>query len=753
MTLLNGILALGALAFTVPLAIHLLFRSRFRTIEWGAMHLLDSVVRINRRRIQLLHLLLLLLRCLLPVLLAFCLARPLLTGFQSLPGDAPQSLVIVLDDSRSMSARDETGLSRLDRAKQELSELLKDLSRQDEVMLIRTSRIDLPPATTGAQDAAAQLRKTRADFGPVDVGRMMQAAVEAAEQSAHAQRRIIIASDFQNQMVGNSAIESLNRMTSRLDEKAIRPVVSFWNLGTDSDQLENVSVDSIEVESPAVVAGRTARFSAELHNASDRPMRDVRLVWSIDGQSFNPVTVSLPPRSNVTSRFSRSIDEVGVHEVNVAIEHGDALLADNSRSIGVEVIREVRVVLVDGQPSEMPLQGETDFLAIALSPFAFGGEDQPDAVRTTVVSINRLARLLDEEKPNVIVLANVNKLRSPVRSALAQFVLDGGGLVVFDGDQVAIDSYNEPWESDSGNWMLPARLDQVVRNAESSDDANQETASFPIGNRNAQYSPWNVLGKSEQQPFVDVEVNAYRKLVIEEQASAEDAPTVELLQMANGDPLVVSGKRGNGTVIQFAVPCDIDWTNLPTRLIYLPMLQQVVLDLAGSRMQTTVGVGQDFSVLMEELRPFSADDESIDTDRQASLSVELPDGTEMPLELPADEGSAKVTVSTQSGPGVYRIRHTLPLKNDQVIRTRARRVVEVSAVESQLRDVDASRLATAADAVGGQVYGDLKELQEDDQTRRYGREVWRWLLFGLLIVMIAELLVQQFAIRASTGVA
>ena len=58
MTFVNGILALGALAFSVPLVIHLLFRSRFRTVDWGAMHLLDTVVRINRRRIQLLHLLL-----------------------------------------------------------------------------------------------------------------------------------------------------------------------------------------------------------------------------------------------------------------------------------------------------------------------------------------------------------------------------------------------------------------------------------------------------------------------------------------------------------------------------------------------------------------------------------------------------------------------------------------------------------------------------------------------------------------------
>ena len=71
MTLLNGLLALGALAFTIPLAIHLLFRSRFTTLDWGAMHLLDSVIRVNRKRLQITNILLLLMRCLLPILLAW----------------------------------------------------------------------------------------------------------------------------------------------------------------------------------------------------------------------------------------------------------------------------------------------------------------------------------------------------------------------------------------------------------------------------------------------------------------------------------------------------------------------------------------------------------------------------------------------------------------------------------------------------------------------------------------------------------
>ncbi|MFM7926845.1 MAG: BatA domain-containing protein [Pirellula sp.] len=77
MTFLNALLAFGATAFSVPLIIHLLNRSKYLTIDWGAMQFLDSSVKVNSRRIQWKQLLLLLIRCLIPVLLALAMARPL----------------------------------------------------------------------------------------------------------------------------------------------------------------------------------------------------------------------------------------------------------------------------------------------------------------------------------------------------------------------------------------------------------------------------------------------------------------------------------------------------------------------------------------------------------------------------------------------------------------------------------------------------------------------------------------------------
>ncbi|MEI8064530.1 MAG: BatA domain-containing protein, partial [Verrucomicrobiota bacterium] len=84
MSFLNLILLGGAAAASIPLIIHLLHKSRFKVVNWAAMHLLDPRHRTQKRRIQIEHWLLLLVRCLIPVVLALLMARPVLTGLQAL---------------------------------------------------------------------------------------------------------------------------------------------------------------------------------------------------------------------------------------------------------------------------------------------------------------------------------------------------------------------------------------------------------------------------------------------------------------------------------------------------------------------------------------------------------------------------------------------------------------------------------------------------------------------------------------------
>ncbi|NND99151.1 MAG: VWA domain-containing protein, partial [Pirellulaceae bacterium] len=657
MTFVNALLAFGAFAFTIPLAIHLLHRSRFTTIDWGAWHLLDSVIRINRRRMQITNLLLLLLRCAIPILLAFCLARPVLTGFHALPGDASRTLVIVIDDSRSMAAAAEGQLSRMDMLKQGLSDLLRDMTRRDEIMLIQASAVDSPPATMGAADALERIRGLRAEGGPVELARLVDAAVAAAEQSSHAQRSIVIASDFQSCNVGQATSRSLEGLSARMKEVDPVATVNFWNIGDAEASMPNISVDSVAVDSPAVVAGRSSQLSARIRNASDIPLRDLRVIWSIDGVALPSRLVDVEANASATSRLSHRIDEPGVHEVTVSVEHADSLAADNRRSVAVDVMREIQVLIVDGKPSRQPLEGQADFLAIALSPFAFGGDDQPDSVKTTVKQSNQIVKTLEESAPEIIILANVRTLKEDERKAIASFVLQGGSLIVFDGNDLKSDDYNLTWTCDQGSLELPAVLGDVV-----GDPKAERKAKWRIGEINPQYAPWNLLTASDQQPLSEVEIYAYRQLelppsgqddatnqAVDDRTAAGDpnnvdsvassatptattsdslrgvgnddpSPSVVLLKVSDGNPLVVASKRGRGHVYQFAIPCNASWTTLPLRMVFLPMMQQMVLDLAGCRKATTLSVGQPIAIPIEEFSALaeSSMDASVSASKNAS---------------------------------------------------------------------------------------------------------------------------------------
>ncbi len=752
MTLLNALLAFGALAFTIPLAIHLLHRSRFRTIDWGAMYLLESVIRINRRRMQLSNLLLLLLRCAIPVLLAFCLARPVLTGFQSMPGDAPESLVLVIDDSRSMSAGKVGEPTRLEQAKQELVDLLKTMSRRDEVILILASNHDAPPATMGVSDAVDRIRDLRATGGPVDIGRLAEAASEAVSQASHQQRRALIVSDFQAHMFGSGAVESLDRLSQTFAEQTPKPVVGFWNFGNGSEALPNLSVDSIEVDSPAVVAGRSTQYSATIRNASDDAVNDLRVIWSVNGVALEPRIASIDARSSTTSRLNHKLDQAGVYEIAVSVEHGDCLIADNRRSIAINVMREINVLLVDGQPSNRPLEGETDFLAIALSPFAFGGDDQPDAVRTNTVRVSRVPAELAKIAPEVVVLANVRPT-DETKKALAKFVLGGGALIVFDGDEIKPLDYNAGWKCDEGVITFPATMGEIV-----GDTAAKDAEIRRIGELNPQFTPWNLLAPGDQRPLGEVDVRAYRALTLAESEAdtggtppANAAASIVLLRMLEGDPLVVSAARGRGQIVQFGIPCDAAWSSLPLRMVYLPMMQQLVLDLAGQGKAERVDVGQPINVPLRDFDVMAAADaEQANQQGQISFTVELPSGDEVSLR-PSEDGATQLTWSDTRRPGTYRFRRSTASDNGagEPVIASTLRVVDVPELESQLRDVGPDRLSASAGKLDAVVYTDLADIRGDDQIRRYGREIWRWLLLALLFCLVFEMFVQQRLVRST----
>src|SRR5262249_7734774 len=134
----------------------------------------------------------------------------------------------------------------------------------------------------------------------------------------------------------------------------------------------------------------------------------------------------------------------------------------NRRWLVVPVRESLNVLLVDGHFKSEPYQAETDYLAQALSPTE-GSPGQPGPIRVEVVPESQLARR--ELTPHdVVVLCNVGQFSPPEVAALEDFLKQGGGVVIFGGDQVLADHYNRLLYAD-GKGLLPASLGPSVGDA------------------------------------------------------------------------------------------------------------------------------------------------------------------------------------------------------------------------------------------------------------------------------------------------
>src|SRR5512137_2027394 len=131
-----GFLAAG-LAIAVPIAIHLLFRQKARTVSIGSIRFLQQVVREHRRRRRLRQWLLLLLRTAAVAILALLFARPF---FNAAARNAlQQETIVLLDGSASMQARDASGETSWTRAVRRVEE---SVAATDENVVIHVAVCD-----------------------------------------------------------------------------------------------------------------------------------------------------------------------------------------------------------------------------------------------------------------------------------------------------------------------------------------------------------------------------------------------------------------------------------------------------------------------------------------------------------------------------------------------------------------------------------------------------------------------------------
>jgi len=127
MTFLQPLLLLGLPLAALPVIIHLIHLYRRRRVKWAAMLFLHAAQRMNKGLSRLRQVLILALRVLALLTIILMVARPLAGGWLGLTGGAPDTVLILLDRSASMSQMNTaTSVNKLTGGLQNIAKAISD---------------------------------------------------------------------------------------------------------------------------------------------------------------------------------------------------------------------------------------------------------------------------------------------------------------------------------------------------------------------------------------------------------------------------------------------------------------------------------------------------------------------------------------------------------------------------------------------------------------------------------------------------
>jgi hypothetical protein len=685
LTFLNAGFLFAALTALLPLIIHLISRRRVETVDWSSLRFLKELERRRIRRVRLRQILLLIIRSLIILAVAFAAARPTLSGTMlGAAGHAKTSVAIVLDDSASMS-RTVDGGDLFGEAVELAHEIAGLLDEGDQAFLILAGD---PPGVV-RRDGTFSRDVLRDDIGALSlraagtdyVGAIDRAA-ELLESARNLNREFYLIGDMQRTGWQGAVLPAPGGGGDGAGGAIpirgyVLPIEGpLGNLGVSS-----VSVTRTYGGTPGLVA-----VAAEVANHGRRRVESPVKLF-VDGLQVGQAGVDVEPGAIATARFATSLDEGEWHGCWIELPD-DVLEFDNRRYFVVAPVERAEVLVV--RPERFGGTDEAYYIGRALDPTGGGERFRPVEVAGD--------DLKDQEHGRfpVVVLADVGRLDASAEHWIEQHVEEGGGLLVVLGSRTDIRYWNRGALPASSRIMLrePVERERGLRLAPSG-------LGHPL-----------LDGLTVGDRLVD-DVLVRRAFV------AESVEGEEVLELPGVGPALVVAGAGPSEVAVLLTGIDPAWNGLARSGLLVPLLHRLVDRLRGGGLRSAqVTVGEDLIVPVQGPDP-------------GRVEVTLPDGSTL---VPALRGGLRpsAVLGRVALPGIYRF-------SSGGARVPSLGAVNASAAESDLAPATRAAIGEQLSFCRHRFVEPGEDLAAAILESRRGRELWRVLVYAALGLLALEM--------------
>lgn len=616
----------------VPIILHLITLYRLKTVELSTYRfLMDSYIQ-QRRKIKLLEFLLMLLRTAFVALIIITLSRPVLEKYNFFGGRSGRDIVIVIDASTSMSART-GGTTSLERAKSAAKSIVSLLGQDDRVMVIRAEEKPevLVSRFAGQNQPIIDLIN---QVAPGSGGSNIASALEEAFNTNRKTGRVIyvLTDGSRRAWASVSASPALKAIGSENQ-------LVVMNVGPQ-EPIRSIAVLGDPPKPIQAVAGLPVMLSASVANTSpDRPADTVLSVY-LDEEQVHQTNLTMTPGQKVVRPVTVVPTRSGLVLGRLQVPT-DAFPEDDVYRFCLNVEPRLQVLVVSqaappkpGQAAGSSTSAENAELFIKAALTSPLTADAPDVVRGAAPTAAQVAAA-DARKiaaslqvtcvapagmtdgalaaADVVILANV-PLDAASATRLQKYVSEGLGLFILPGASVTPETYTPFFKTASpvptpGSLAGPRnRKGQPIAQppkpgapatpaVPAPEPARWVTLGVPSGDPDNEATFLPVTGIDTTHPILSAfseggsdffaTTRIYRHFAVNvpkldpesQDASLPVAPAQVLMRLPDRSPALIETRIGDGRVLVAGFPATPDWSNVPLKPEFVPIMLRSVAHL------------------------------------------------------------------------------------------------------------------------------------------------------------------------------
>ena len=699
MTFLNPLILTGLLAISIPIIIHLLNLSKVRKVEFSTLRFLKELQKSKMKRIKLRQLLLLALRIMTIIFLVLAFADPVL---KSSSGNyaGKSSAVVILDNSFSMSAEDNRIFKN---AKTAAKDVVASLDADDEIYFLLSSDLGNETAQLISSDQVSinsRIDSAVISLKPFSINEGIINASLLFANSSYTVRDLFVISDFQ--MNNFDDVSKYVKNESEVD-------FSVYLVNSGDDELYNISLDSAGIASGMAASGMDAKARVRMNNISpySQKSKSVRLMvdGSYTGESFADVGSFEKQSVDQSFRIAKS----GSFSCEFILEKGsmedDQLIQDNKAYFVSVVPSGIKVALIGEQ------SGGAGFTEIALETAEqLAGNSGEDSKR--FYEILR-SQAIDESviDKDVLIISGLIDLSDNEAKLLNDYVSNGGGILIFPGDNMNVESINDKLLSRAGGLRLGNKV--ILEEQETKNfgkiDFDHPLLSGIFRNRSLSITTGSGIIESPK-------IRQYYKTLLSETGKG-------IILLDNNDPMISEIRQGKGKILFSSISLTQASGDFPSKSIFVPILVRAVNYLSGNipsedqyyvgsrNIVRTIGLNNVKSIL----NPVGQLD---------SMNVSFSDGKEKYFILPYS-GATSIA-------GIYKASDSSG--NEFLF------ALNPNPIESDLRVIPEreAREYFSGKGFSNVFYTSWDDIRSSYATSKQGSQLWKYFLILALLMLAAE---------------